>query len=270
MPGLNKQAQRPKKCWACARNQHKNCDLHMNDGAVDAEEFIDVRCDCPCEGSIGTQYDSLIDMVMAYKTIANDSEQKARTQSMLAARSASTADEALELIRAFLGRGYDDEGNLIQDRKGKIFEEAVGRLTAGLERIAAEQEAVFNQLMHGDKSSNIADVIAQLFGHADADAADGKDRVPWWQSHTWSPHDSDYASMDDDGPGDVPDSELSTPIPTPKPQAAPTPTDEQLMYDRWFKGMRFGRQPVVTGKVEDDWAYESESKWEDEGWPSDA
>lgn len=242
VPG-EQQVQRRKKCWACARNQHKKCDIHLNDGAVDAEEFINVNCGCVCEGKIGTQYDSLIAMVMAYKEMVDSAEQKARTQSMLAARSASTADEALELIRAFLQRGYDDEGNIIQERKGEIFDQAVGSLTAGLERIAAEQEAVFNQLVNGDEHSRISDMLDHLFGPDE----DEQEHIPWWKRHT-----------------DVPDSELAVPMATP----APTPTDEQLMYDRWFKGARFGRPPVVTGKIDDDWASEGgDPNREDEGWP---
>lgn len=47
-------------CLGCKANRHKECDLHINDGAVDAEEFINVRCDCPCEGEVRGK---LIDLV---------------------------------------------------------------------------------------------------------------------------------------------------------------------------------------------------------------
>lgn len=47
-------------CLGCKANRHKECDLHINDGAVDAEEFIDVKCYCPCEGDVRGK---LIDLV---------------------------------------------------------------------------------------------------------------------------------------------------------------------------------------------------------------
>lgn len=49
-----------RRCLGCKANRHKECDLHINNGAVDAEEFIFVVCDCPCEGEVRGK---LIDLV---------------------------------------------------------------------------------------------------------------------------------------------------------------------------------------------------------------
>lgn len=269
------QAQRRKKCWACARNQHKKCDLHMNDGAVDAEEFIAVSCDCVCEGKIGTEYDSLIDMVMSYKRMVDFSEQKARTQSILAARSAATADEALELIRSFLGRAYDDEGNLLQDRKGRSFEQALGVMTSGLEQIAREQDAVFSQLMNGDDYSNINGLIKQLFEDhrtPEQKRRDEEMRKPFWE-RTWNDGSDDaglQAALQDT---DVPDSELSVPIATPDPaRGKQSEVEARVERGVFFNGMVKTGQPlnIPLAESDDDWADEGGNpNREDEGWPYD-
>lgn len=42
----------PPKCMFCAIGRCEDCDHHINDGAVDALDFIDVYCECDCNGGI--------------------------------------------------------------------------------------------------------------------------------------------------------------------------------------------------------------------------
>lgn len=41
-----------KKCLMCQGNRHIDCEHHINDGAVDASEFVNTKCECPCEGDV--------------------------------------------------------------------------------------------------------------------------------------------------------------------------------------------------------------------------
>jgi hypothetical protein len=178
----NPQGQRSgKKCWSCARNKHKDCDLHMNDGAFDVEDFIPVSCGCICEGKIGTEFDSLLDMAIAYKKWFKESEDRVRVQSVLAARAASLAEDSLESIRAFLGRAYDDEGNIIVDSKRKVFERALGQLTSELEQQANETEAVFSEIVNGEHK--VDEAILKMFFREPTEA-DLERSKPFWERKT--------------------------------------------------------------------------------------
>lgn len=39
-------------CRSCREGVHADCWLHINDGAVDALDFSNVDCECPCNGDV--------------------------------------------------------------------------------------------------------------------------------------------------------------------------------------------------------------------------
>ena len=96
-------------CRGCQKNKHRDCDLHMNDGAGDAEDFIDVNCSCPCGGEV---YGDLIDLVAGLRR-GQEHEECAR----LLAHHEQRGDRlwsALDQVRTALDRmasEHDDEGN---------------------------------------------------------------------------------------------------------------------------------------------------------------
>lgn len=52
-------------CRDCKLGQHDQCDIHMNDNAVDALDFINVSCDCPCEGDVRSpEHHGLIELIV--------------------------------------------------------------------------------------------------------------------------------------------------------------------------------------------------------------
>lgn len=106
-----------KKCSACQGNRHISCDRHMNDGAVDASEFVRVACDCPCEGEV---YDSagLIGLVAELRRQIRATNEKHTEQRIARDRNNQRWFEkwipVAELIEDLLRP--DDEGNVLLDR----------------------------------------------------------------------------------------------------------------------------------------------------------
>jgi hypothetical protein len=149
-------------CHSCARNKHKQCDHHMNDQAFDAQDFIMVWCDCFCEGRIGREFDSLMEMAKHYADAAKTAQEETRTSKILAARAADTAEQALEAIRWFDDQARDDEGNLLdisrRNQVDSVLDEFLGRIT----RIAKSSSAVLEAIAEG-RMHQQEDIIDQLF-----------------------------------------------------------------------------------------------------------
>lgn len=111
-------------CLFCMRNRHRDCELHINDGAVDALDFVPVRCDCPCKGRV---YGRLIDLVQELnEQIAAHQEDQKRwydRERVLEKQVLSTRDAVEQLLTY----GYDDEGN-VSDRHMEHFLADVKRI----------------------------------------------------------------------------------------------------------------------------------------------
>lgn len=199
----------PVICISCARNKHKMCDLHMNDGAFDALDFIHVKCDCFCEGKIGTVYDSLLDMSKKYAEDREEALTETRQMKMLAARAAGVADEVLEAIRSFDNRARDDEGNFLPGNSRHLYESILDEFYARVNEISKRSDAVLKTIIDGLRpGSDLVpmDMIKRLFERSAQEERERERAKPFRERSAedsdsaggYSPHDSDYAEMDDD------------------------------------------------------------------------
>lgn len=166
-------------CISCARNKHKDCDLHMNDGAFDAEDFVNVRCDCFCGGRIGTQFDSLMQMAEHYAEQVQEFREETRQVRMLAARAAGVADEMMEIIRTFDARARDDEGNLMVSSRREHVDRVLDEFFIQIKTVAEKSEAVLALIAEdsGFDAKHLIDKIAEL----PAPAGEDEDERPFWE-----------------------------------------------------------------------------------------
>jgi hypothetical protein len=95
------------RCHDCRLNKHAGCDLHMNDGAGDAEDFVAVSCACPCEGEVRGK---LIDLVAALRRDADERETLLAARDGSAQRLWAGLDQVLASLTRLVTDGYDDEG----------------------------------------------------------------------------------------------------------------------------------------------------------------
>lgn len=165
-------------CISCARNKHKQCDLHMNDGAFDAQDFINVRCDCFCAGRIGTQFDSLMSMAEHYAEQVEQFADETRQVRMLAARAAGVADEMMEIIRTFDARARDDEGNLMVSSRREHVDRVLDEFFLQIKAVANKSEAVLN-LIAEDSGFNTKALIDKMAEFQNVDDED--DKRPFWE-----------------------------------------------------------------------------------------
>lgn len=137
---------RARWCWVCRIDNHADCDQHMNDSAVDALDFITVRCDCPCEGEV-PEGGKLIALVkdlrqdkggweMRYEELYRKS--RSRNESPLAAT-----------IQKFLDEWITDEGRLLNVSENRNWQRGLGELSKALhdylppiEEMEEEEEAL--------------------------------------------------------------------------------------------------------------------------------
>lgn len=104
-------------CHDCQRNRHGGCILHMNDGAFDAEDFLNVRCKCPCEGEISGD-ELLIDLVARLREDVLAAGNAAQEVRQTLADTQRWAAEVVELcFQKLPGHLYDDEGLLTMDER---------------------------------------------------------------------------------------------------------------------------------------------------------
>lgn len=104
------------KCLPCQGNRHIQCDHHVNDG-VDHDEYIDVKCKCPCEGEVHSR-DGLIKLVASLRKELADVRERHRDERIARDRNnqrwfekwVPVADLIEELLRP------DDEGNALLDQ----------------------------------------------------------------------------------------------------------------------------------------------------------
>jgi hypothetical protein len=166
-------------CISCARNKHKQCDLHMNDGAFDAEDFISVSCDCFCGGRIGTQFDSLMAMAQHYAEQVQEFAEETRQAKMLAARAAGVADEVMEIVRAFDSRARDDEGNLMASSRREHVDRVLDEFFLQMKAVASKSEAVLALIAEdsgfGFTQKKLIDKMMELSAPEDDDDTDGFD-----------------------------------------------------------------------------------------------
>lgn len=114
-----------RSCLACRQNRHKMCDLHMNDGAVDIEEYINVRCGCPCRGQVREEGGKLIELVAdlrdQYSSLLKQLAEKDRNINRLM----YNESEALSMLKDFFNHWMDDEGGLNGLSKSQRWEDGL-------------------------------------------------------------------------------------------------------------------------------------------------
>lgn len=98
------------RCLMCTSNKHSECDLHMNDGAVDAEDFVHVSCDCPCNGEVEPG-GKLIDLVAVLRDEIADLEEKSSAGAAESEQTARAHRALLAQIGNYLDEIFDDEGD---------------------------------------------------------------------------------------------------------------------------------------------------------------
>lgn len=101
------------RCKMCASNKHGECDLHINDGAVDAEEFISVSCACPCEGEV-QQGGKLIDLVAVLREDLSNWKRLYEASGRVATDHSNAHRALLRQIGEYLEEIFDDEGDGLQ------------------------------------------------------------------------------------------------------------------------------------------------------------
>ena len=169
-------------CISCARNKHKNCDLHMNDGAFDAEDFISVSCSCFCRGRIGTQFDSLMAMAKHYAEQVEEFQEETRQVRMLAARAAGVADEVMEIVRNFDARARDDEGNLMVSSRREHVDRVLDEFFLHMKAVASKSEAVL-ALLAEDSGFNTKDLVDKMTELQERAEEDAEDSLPLFLPH---------------------------------------------------------------------------------------
>lgn len=96
-------------CFSCRKNRHRECDLHMNDGAVDAEEFVSVCCKCPCEGEVPAG-GALIDLVARLREQIGVVEQGSTEVDAVVNEEVRALRSLVTLTENFICNGINDEG----------------------------------------------------------------------------------------------------------------------------------------------------------------
>lgn len=99
-------------CRSCQASRHTECDWHMNDGAGDAEDFVEVRCECPCDGQL-QHGEMLIDLVASLRREIHALENDKAAASL---REGSVGTWGVELAQIYdehlHDALFDDEGKL--------------------------------------------------------------------------------------------------------------------------------------------------------------
>lgn len=126
--GVPPVSERPARCADCRHNRHRMCDLRMNEGAVDAEDFISVSCKCPCEGEVTGQLIDLVStlrmQIKALNSVA-DEEKEQEGNEIDVLRSLITC------VEEFFRTGINDEGTFDLHHLHEM-EEKLGQFRAGV------------------------------------------------------------------------------------------------------------------------------------------
>lgn len=113
-------------CSTCTSNKHRSCCRHMNDGAVDAEDFISgpfTDCACPCRGRVPKEGGRLIDLVEYLNaTIEELSEDRSDLFNQVKDWELKHAAYRRH-VQATISDVFDDEGNLLQRDLERLLEE---------------------------------------------------------------------------------------------------------------------------------------------------
>jgi hypothetical protein len=146
-------------CSGCRADLHRDCILHLNDDAVDAEDFIMVTCDCICQGECDSEH-RLIDIIA---DLRREIEGREATWEETSKRSRAS-ESALREVADLLDQSFNDEGvvNFSGRRKWDTFAKAAKIATmAAIASLDAMQASV--------------DAHGQTPADADEDADDGED-----------------------------------------------------------------------------------------------
>lgn len=108
-------------CLLCKRGKHADCELHVNDGAVDALDFVNVRCDCPCQGEV-SRGGKLIDLVARLRESLEDAHGLLNQSDHQISDLQGRETEALIMLRDFFEEYVDDEGNLLGISKNRRWQ----------------------------------------------------------------------------------------------------------------------------------------------------
>ena len=109
-------------CWSCLVDLHRECELHINDDAHDADDFISVKCDCHCQGEVYPDH-KLIDIIAELRdAIASNQKRHAADD-----QEARRAVRALREVASLLDAAVDEEGTLINFSPARRWERHVTR-----------------------------------------------------------------------------------------------------------------------------------------------
>lgn len=106
----NERRKRFSWCAECADGRHVDCDFHMNDGAVDAMDFVRVSCECPCQGEIRPSFD-LLDLIAHLRGMVRHAELEDEKEDQARLGVENTLYEVTDLTMIELHNALiDDEG----------------------------------------------------------------------------------------------------------------------------------------------------------------
>lgn len=112
-------------CFFCKRSKHADCELHVNDDAHDALDFVNVNCECPCQGEVPRPSGKLIDLVKVLREhteqlVAEIDEKEAEIKKLQ-----SREAEAIVMLRDFFEEYVDDEGDLLGLSRNRSWHKGV-------------------------------------------------------------------------------------------------------------------------------------------------
>ena len=135
---------RRKLCFACKSNVHRDCELHMNDGAVDALDFVHVYCECPCKGEV-FEGARLIDLVEALRKslseVSKRAHEKLSKEQQQHDEILTLGKKSIKLIEEFIESYVDDEGGLLVRGRAVTWEKGVRILVDSFQRAKMDMES---------------------------------------------------------------------------------------------------------------------------------
>lgn len=97
----------------CTSSKHGECETHINDGAVDAEDFIFVSCACPCKGEV-PEGSKLITLVADLRQQLEEVQAAYSAVGKVSADASSAHRALLRHIGEDLEDIFNDEGDGLQ------------------------------------------------------------------------------------------------------------------------------------------------------------
>lgn len=127
----------PRWCYMCTSSKHGECELHINDGAVDAEEFISVHCACPCKGEV-PEGSKLITLVADLRQQLEEVQAAYAAVGKVSADASSAHRALLRHIGEDLDNIFNDEGDGLQVSPQRNWLNTMRRMQDRYSRTLAE------------------------------------------------------------------------------------------------------------------------------------